>query len=61
MHVEDIRALGHDNEDPSMEEDTRNNNHQRREIQNKYHHFDKVVKHIEIQVVTGMYLLKQYR
>ncbi len=48
MDVTAIPSLEHDNEDLRMDDSTHNNMHQVMRNHNKDHHFDMVVKHIEI-------------
>jgi hypothetical protein len=61
IQIQSTTFQGDDNEDPYMDKDTEKDNRQPPKNQNKHHHFDKVVKHIEIQLKILMYLLKQYK
>jgi hypothetical protein len=53
--------LGDDNELQYMEDNNHSNKRQLMKNQNTNHHFGKVVKHIEIQLETLLYLLKQHK
>jgi hypothetical protein len=59
--MKNIPIVEDDNEDHYMEDNNYNNKHQLMENQNINHHFDKVVKHIEIQLEKLLYLLKQHK
>jgi hypothetical protein len=61
IKIQGLTCQGDDNEDPYMDKNTDKDNRQPTKNQNKHHHFDKVVKHIEIQLEILMYLLKQYK
>ena len=61
IQIQSTTFQGDDNEDPYMDKDTEKDNRQPPKNQNKHHDFDKVVKHIEIQLKILMYLLKQYK
>jgi hypothetical protein len=58
IEIQGLTFEGDDNEDPYMDRDTDKDKRQPTLNQNKHHHFDKVAKHIEIQLEVLMYLLK---
>jgi hypothetical protein len=58
IEIQGLPFEGDDNEDPDMDKDTDKDKRQPTLNQNKHHHFDKVVKYIEIQLEVLMYLLK---
>jgi hypothetical protein len=61
IQIQGLTCQEDDNEDPYMDKDTDKDNRQPKKNQNKHHHFDKVVQHIETQLEILMYLLKQYK
>ncbi len=58
---EDIPIVWDDNEFQYMEDGNDKNKRQLMKNQSINHHFGKVVKHIEIQLETLLYLLKQHK